>query len=630
MSQQKQGPLKCILKTSPNYVSHFDTGSQTGSEEVTKKTRLRNKRGGKSKSKRRKQKGSKRGKRKGNKDVGSEVSEQLLGVKHVIFCERVLVYTLPSKTAEEQWLARFGIWKTAPFHDELWDGYLQAFRSKVLTKKQLVKVNREYKWRRRLPNKVFSIVFERGKAKGNVKIAQSKDEVELLNERRIKIMEANREVNTPLHVKSFKSINEQNQGGEKDEPTPTRRTRSAVSMNSIMKTNSNSNSVSKDLPTANLIDSKQSTSENSEKQVKQKVAEDEYEIRDEREVSFVSEEEIDIDDLDSVAPRHHSFEQLLKTNPSGIHHFVKQNSKLLENKQKVLTAFDAYEEKKRRESARSDSQHGSRVYSKQDFEDEELKELQEAQEALEAQQAGEAEEEQENLEQHNSDDDVAEEPQKEPVVFALDGNKTTRRKRVPRTKAAAEGESGVLDGVRSLGKVISSFFYTPHEEHKSLYSFGGQSEYDDEEENDDDTEYVDGLNQLDGIRHSSLMQHNFSADELAEMETKSSAKVIKKMNSDEGQSEVGRLSRSQSFFFSLFDKFYAYDDPELNVEEQAPPPPPGMLEIGGKLRQMEQGNESYEPKGSQSKETKKAIAGKRDNRKLNATTQLCDTSGNLL
>lgn len=115
------------------------------------------------------------------------------GPKKVVkFKETVLIYFLPAAHFKEQWLARFGVWKEAPFHDELWDGYAEQFRKKPLTKRQLTKANKEYKWRRRLPPKLYRIMFERGKPAK--KISRARDELELFEERMNILENANRKV----------------------------------------------------------------------------------------------------------------------------------------------------------------------------------------------------------------------------------------------------------------------------------------------------------------------------------------------------------------------------------------------------------------------------------------------------
>lgn len=121
--------------------------------------------------------------------------------KKVRWKESVTVFFLPDAASQKQWMSRFGIWKEAPFHDELWDGYLQVFRQKILTKRQLVKVNKEYKWRRRLHPKLFTLMFERGKKK---KLFLAKDEFEIYEQRILKIEEANEKLESELTVERMK------------------------------------------------------------------------------------------------------------------------------------------------------------------------------------------------------------------------------------------------------------------------------------------------------------------------------------------------------------------------------------------------------------------------------------------
>lgn len=121
----------------------------------------------------------------------------------VTFKDTVLVFFLPVETFEAQWLARFGVWKSAPFHDELWDGYLDKFRDKPLTKRQLAKANKEYKWRKRLPLKVYKLLFQKGKTP--VKLSQARDEVKLMEDRLIKIEAANEKIKEDFEKEKKKS-----------------------------------------------------------------------------------------------------------------------------------------------------------------------------------------------------------------------------------------------------------------------------------------------------------------------------------------------------------------------------------------------------------------------------------------
>mmetsp|Transcript_13519 Transcript_13519/g.16787 ORF Transcript_13519/g.16787 Transcript_13519/m.16787 type:complete len:310 (-) Transcript_13519:191-1120(-) len=99
----------------------------------------------------------------------------------VHFHESVEVYYLPEKFANEAWRARFEMWEDAPFHDELWDGYTQDFREEPLTHKELMKVMKEYKWRRRLPASMFALLYLK-----KDKRSSAADEVALFKERREK------------------------------------------------------------------------------------------------------------------------------------------------------------------------------------------------------------------------------------------------------------------------------------------------------------------------------------------------------------------------------------------------------------------------------------------------------------
>jgi len=93
--------------------------------------------------------------------------------------ETVEVYYLPEGEADEAWRSRFELWEDAPFHDELWDGYMQDFRIEPLTFRELTVVLKEYKWRRRLPSSVFAMLY----LKKNKKMSAA-DEVEIFKEKR--------------------------------------------------------------------------------------------------------------------------------------------------------------------------------------------------------------------------------------------------------------------------------------------------------------------------------------------------------------------------------------------------------------------------------------------------------------
>mmetsp|Transcript_23831 Transcript_23831/g.42001 ORF Transcript_23831/g.42001 Transcript_23831/m.42001 type:complete len:276 (-) Transcript_23831:354-1181(-) len=73
----------------------------------------------------------------------------------VTFQEQVDVYILPYNEKHDAWLARHGPWLCAPFHDELWDGNLKAFRPTELTKAELRRVIMDEKVKRILPSSVF-------------------------------------------------------------------------------------------------------------------------------------------------------------------------------------------------------------------------------------------------------------------------------------------------------------------------------------------------------------------------------------------------------------------------------------------------------------------------------------------
>lgn len=73
----------------------------------------------------------------------------------VHFLDVVYQYQLPEEESHPAWLARFGLWKPAPYHDELWDGDLMAFRDRPLTKAELAKENKQYWLRQHFPLSIF-------------------------------------------------------------------------------------------------------------------------------------------------------------------------------------------------------------------------------------------------------------------------------------------------------------------------------------------------------------------------------------------------------------------------------------------------------------------------------------------
>jgi hypothetical protein len=74
-------------------------------------------------------------KRNKNKKKGTKRHE--VERKHVTFNTEVLVHPLPSHEAEEAWATRFGPWRSAPIHDEYWDGDHGNWRVRELTEKEL-------------------------------------------------------------------------------------------------------------------------------------------------------------------------------------------------------------------------------------------------------------------------------------------------------------------------------------------------------------------------------------------------------------------------------------------------------------------------------------------------------------
>ena len=74
---------------------------------------------------------------------------------NVHFLDVVYQYQLPQEESHPAWLARFGLWKPAPYHDELWDGDLMAFRERPLTKAELAKENKQYWLRQHFPLSIF-------------------------------------------------------------------------------------------------------------------------------------------------------------------------------------------------------------------------------------------------------------------------------------------------------------------------------------------------------------------------------------------------------------------------------------------------------------------------------------------
>lgn len=73
----------------------------------------------------------------------------------VHYLDVVYQYQLPQEESHSAWLARFGLWKPAPYHDELWDGDLMAFRARPLTKAELAKENKQYWLRQHFPLSIF-------------------------------------------------------------------------------------------------------------------------------------------------------------------------------------------------------------------------------------------------------------------------------------------------------------------------------------------------------------------------------------------------------------------------------------------------------------------------------------------
>lgn len=88
--------------------------------------------------------------KKKNKKNGSEK-------KHVTFNTEVLVHPLPSSEAEDAWATRFGPWRSAPIHDEYWDGDHGNWRVRELTEKELKELMLQLKVRKVLPGSVYNV-----------------------------------------------------------------------------------------------------------------------------------------------------------------------------------------------------------------------------------------------------------------------------------------------------------------------------------------------------------------------------------------------------------------------------------------------------------------------------------------
>ena len=77
-----------------------------------------------------------------------DAAERRTQKKHVRFDESTQLWQLPEEEWYDAWMARFGLWRPAPYHDELWDGDLKAVREVPLSKEALDRINRELWFRR--------------------------------------------------------------------------------------------------------------------------------------------------------------------------------------------------------------------------------------------------------------------------------------------------------------------------------------------------------------------------------------------------------------------------------------------------------------------------------------------------
>jgi hypothetical protein len=76
-----------------------------------------------------------------------------------------MVARLPESEADDAWRARFGPWRSAPTHDQIWDGIANAMRARALTLEEFQALKYELKLKRVLPRRIASALATRKHSK---------------------------------------------------------------------------------------------------------------------------------------------------------------------------------------------------------------------------------------------------------------------------------------------------------------------------------------------------------------------------------------------------------------------------------------------------------------------------------